>query len=64
MPEDEPASWLALAGVTFLFMQQAFNRWMLMKERRRNGPDVEGVQRDGLAETQDLRDSLRSKLNG
>ncbi len=40
---DEPGSWLALAGVVFLFAQQAFNRWMTMKERKRNGGSATGT---------------------
>ncbi len=37
MPDTEPQSWLALAGVVALFVQQAINRWLAMRERRRNG---------------------------
>ena len=34
---DEPGSWLALAGVLYLFAQQAFGRWMTWKERKTGG---------------------------
>ena len=37
MGPEEASDWFALAGVAFLFAQQAFNRWMTFKEKRRGG---------------------------
>ena len=61
MPEDEPYSWLALAGVAGLYAKAGFERIMNWLERRRNGAHAPRVLTGdrGAAGNNGLRDLIK-----